>query len=77
MGRVELRPIVWKINGPDRAAAHHVKILMGRPGPRPIHSKFNGPGRATAYAMWALHGPLCRAHEAAHEFSQASPGRGP
>ena len=27
--------------------------------------------------MWTLYRPLCRAHEAAHEFSQAGPGRGP
>ena len=26
MGRAGLRPIVWKFDGPDRAATHHVKI---------------------------------------------------
>ena len=48
MGRAGLRPIVWKFDGPGRAAAHHLKIrwaglgcssscenLMGRAGPRP------------------------------------------
>ena len=39
--------------------------------------KYDGPGRAVAHEMWALYGPLHPAHDAAHVFSWAGPGRGP
>ena len=29
----------------------------------------DGPGRAAAHDMWALYGPLCPTHEAAHVFT--------
>ena len=50
---------------------------MGRAGPQPIIQKIDGPGRGAVHDMWALYGPFRPAHEAAHVFSWAGPGRGP
>lgn len=49
---------------------------MDRAWPRPSIDTFGG-GRVAADEMWALYKPLCPAHEAAHVFEWAGPGRAP
>ena len=77
MGRTRPRPSNHKFDGPGRDPSF--EKLMGRPG-RGLSSR-NLMGRAGPRPMrcrlyFEVYGPLHPAHEAAHVFSRAGPGRG-
>ena len=75
MSRVGARPILSKMDGPGRSAAHEMWALYGpfraeRSMRRPMC--YDGPTRTAAHEMWCTtcyyDDDVHRAHEAAHVF---------